>query len=283
MEKITLDDIYELLDGVHKYSGYLMCICPFHDDTNPSCRVTERGYWCMSCSAHGSLPYLYSHLFGKPMGPKAKRKWNPAARIWNTWLDRFGTVQKVTELAHNQLKENKIFQVYLERRKISTEINKLYLGYLDGYYIFPIKNQIGEIKGAVARASPSIQTKENRYTVSPDCEIKLYVPNWDKVKDTKNIFVCFGTLDSVSLDIAGYPSMTGLSGQELNSDNLTMRKLHYLITDRGEERKGLKLSSRMGWRMKLLRLDYPDDCKDIQDIHVKCGIEKLKELIDKEI
>lgn len=279
-QKVSLDDVGELLEGFHKYDGYGMALCVFHDDHSPSMRVYEFGYKCMSCGAKGSLEYLYSRLSGNVV-IREKRKFNPSQRIWYDWADKYGSVKDIAKLAHQELLHHPERGQYLKNRMIETQIPTGKLGFLDGYYTFPVRNQYDEVIGIVARASPTIQTRENRYTVSPHCDQKLYVPNWRKVLHDDYLYVCYGTLDAWSLLMAGYAGLTGISGQELNFRNLDQfRKPMYLIPDRGEERKTLELQTKLDWRGMSLFLQWPEDTKDLNGVHMKYGLDKVKEIIE---
>ena len=41
------------------------------------------------------------------------------------------------------------------------------------------------------------------------------------------------------------------------------------IPDKGEEKEANRIASQLDWRGKVLKVEYPDDCKDINDVHVK--------------
>ena len=278
---LTLDDVKDYLDGYKQYSGYGMCLCPFHDDHSPSLMVSDRGYKCKSCGAKGSLSYLYQKVSGRIIQPK-KKSYSRATRIWDEWGDRFGSIKNIADIAHGELTRCQELGNYLWNRKFGVDMVVMgHIGYLDGFYTFPVKDEYGQIQGMVLRASPTIQTADTRYSVSPNCPVKLYVPSWKAIRHATEIYVCYGTLDAWSLTMAGYPAVTGISGQELNWENLNRFQLPmWGIPDYGEERSMMLLQSELGWRLKMLRLDYPDGCKDIQDIHKNFGIETLKTLIE---
>jgi len=280
MSHLTLDDLRDYLDQYHPYNGYSMAVCPFHDDHSPSLRVTELGYKCKSCHAKGSLTKLYSHVTGRPI-QKTKREYNPSAYIWNNWIEEYGSVQETCKVAHMQILGKPDLGHYLYKRGLTQyQINMGYLGFLGGYYIFPIKDELGKIQGAVARASPTIQTKRNRYSASKDCPVKLYVPSWDAVNKSNEIYVCYGTVDAWSLLMAGYPSVTGISGQEFNASHLDQfRKVIYIIADKREHESAIHLQSQLGWRGRRLDLDW-EDSKDCNDIHVNFGLDVLREKIE---
>ena len=277
---ITLDDVRDHLEGFKSYGGYGMAICPFHDDHSPSMRVSDHGYKCMSCGAKGGLSFLYQTVSGRIV--TRQKTYNRATKIWDDWMDRFGSIKSICSIAYTELTRCQDLGDYLWKRGFTMDtVVAGKLGYLDGFYTFPVKDEYNEIQGLVVRASPTIQTKDTRYSVSPNCPVKLYVPSWKSIRHATEIYVCFGTLDAWSLTVAGYPAVTGISGQELNWENLNRFNLPmWGIPDVNEEKSMFGLQRELGWRMKVLRLDYPDDCKDIQDVHRKYGLEKLKLLIE---
>lgn len=274
-------DFGDYLDGWHLYNGYAMANCVWHDDHNPSMRVSERGYFCLSCGAGGSLNRLHQKVGNVPHLPVPYSP-NPSAQIWGRWEEKFGDIKSICSIAHRSILNDPNLGNYLYKRGFDAVSIKFgILGYLEGYYVFPIRDEWGEVQGAVIRASPTIQTKTNRYSVYPNSEVKIYVPDWDEVKKAERLYVCYGIIDAWALHFAGYASITGISGQELNAENLTQfRKPMTGISDLGEESNMVRLQSQLGWRMQAIRLDYPDGCKDISDIYMKHGKEKLRELIE---
>lgn len=41
-----------------------MCLCPFHNECTPSCKLYEKNYHCFGCQAHGDVIRLVQELFG---------------------------------------------------------------------------------------------------------------------------------------------------------------------------------------------------------------------------
>lgn len=280
--KITLDDLEEYLESFHRYSSYAMACCPFHDDSSPSLFITENGYYCKSdCGARGSLQKLYSHLSGRPI-QTSKKVYNPSAFIWDRWIEKYGSVLDACRVAHVQLSDRPELGEYLYKRGLTQyQITMGALGFLGGYYTFPIKDENNKIQGAVARASPTIQTKDNRYSASKNCPIKLYIPSWEAVNNSNEMYVCYGTLDAWSLLMAGYPAITGISGQEFRAEHLDQfRKRIYIVADKREEKSAVHLQRGLNWRGQRLDIQWLDGTKDINDIHVKYGLDIVKEKVE---
>lgn len=279
--KLTIDDVSDYLEQFHRYDGYGMACCPFHDDRSPSLLVSLNGYHCKSCDASGSLLKLYNHVSGRPVQVN-KKVYNPSAFIWDRWIEQYGSIEIACKVAHKQLQDRPELGEYLYKRKLTQEQIQLgYLGFLSGYYTFPIKDTLGKIQGAVARASPTIQTKDNRYSASKNCPVKLYIPSWDAVNDSNEIYVCYGTLDAWSLLMAGYPAVTGISGQEFRAEHLDQfRKRIYIIADKREEKSAIHLQRGLGWRGQRLDIQWLDGTKDINDIHKNYGLDTIKEKVE---
>lgn len=279
--RIQISDLEDYLEGFHQYDGYAMSCCVFHDDSNPSMVITPSSYICKSCGAHGSIEKLYAHASGRPV-QVTKKEYNPSAFIWDRWLEQYNEIWRVCNVAHNQLVERPELGEYLYKRGLTIrQIEQGRLGFLGGYYIFPIRDQDNKIQGAVARASPTIQTKNNRFSATKNCPIKIYTPDWLTLCTNDEICVCFGTLDSWSLFMAGFPALTGISGQQFSAEHLDQfRKIIYIIPDKNEEKSALHLQRGLGWRGRRLDIDFPDGCKDINDIHVKFGLDKVKQLVE---
>ena len=281
--KITLDDVEDYLEQFHPYNdrAYAMAVCPFHDDHAPSLQVGQHRYYCKSCGASGSLKYLYAYISGRPIQPQ-KKVYNPSAFIWDRWTEKYGSVLDACRVAHIQLSDRPELGEYLYKRGLTQyQIAMGVLGFLGGYYIFPIKDADGKIQGAIARASPTIQTKDSRYSASKNCPVKIYVPNWKAVLEENEIYVCFGTLDAWSLLMAGYPSITGISGQQFQAELLDQfRKRIYIVADKREEKSAVHLQRGLGWRGQRLDIQWSDGTKDINNIHTKFGLDTVKEKIE---
>lgn len=280
MTTITLDEVAEYLEQWKQYTGYGMALCVFHDDHNPSMRVWDTGFKCQQCGEKGSLHRLYEKVSGRVI-LREKKSYNSSAILWRNWHEKFGSVQNIAKVAHQNLLSNPNSGHYLKQRGIDDQIKKGKLGFLDGYYTFPVHNEYEQIEGLVARASPTIQTKSNRYTVSEQCPVKLYVPDWRRVRNDEYLYVCYGTIDAWTLYKAGFAGITGISGQELSFTNLDrFRKPMFIIPDKGEEKSALELQCKLGWRGMSLFPEWPEGTKDLNGVHTQYGIEKVKELIE---
>lgn len=277
---ITLDDVAPYLEQWREYSGHAWSLCPFHPDTRPSFSIWEHGFkcWSASCGKTGSLEYLYSQVSGKVV--IREKTYDPSSWIWSNWNKKFGNYTEIAKFAHHNLLANPQYGNYLVTRGIDGQIKAGMFGYLEGYYIFPIRDQYNQVQGLTARVSPTIQTKNNRYSVTRDCPVKFYTPNWKRLKASEEIYLCFGTLDVWTLEMLGLAGITGLSGQEFSAKLLDdFRKPIYIIPDLGEENKAIELQVELGWRGMTLQIPWPEDSKDLNDVQTKHGLDTVSSLL----
>jgi len=59
-----------------------------------------------------------------------------------------------------------------------------------------------------------------------------------------------------------------------------LRKPVYIIPDFHEEDDARQLASQLGWRGHVLDVNYPDECKDMNDILIKYGEQKVLEVLN---
>lgn len=273
----TLDDIRDLLH-MPGSGAYIMIVCPFHDDHNPSCKVDSRGYFCFGCSARGSLDYLHNKLVDPNYVPPPRE---PFKSPWWKWYDRYGSDEGICKAAHANILRIPLYGKYLERRGIANAVGDLLIGYLDKHFTFPIFDPSGKIVGMVARALDGGPTK---YITAPGQEEMLYVPDWEHVTEASYAIVVYGIIDAITLFLLGYPAVTGSAGKYLPAKLLTdFRKPVFVVPDLGEEDAASNLFRYMGWRGNIVCIDYPEGTKDANDLLTHGHTKLLKETLDNAI
>jgi len=269
-----LDRIADRLDRVSRYGNYIVSLCPFHDDQNPSFFVYEDFYICKSCGKQGKPEQLLRKL-DKSFRPRPKLAYskNPFTK----WLQEF-SLYELWSASSKLLWKHPQMGTYLHRRGITEKIiSRLMIGYRDGWYIFPVLSPKGKIIGAVARNSDN--KSRLRYMTPAGQEMMLYCPNWDRVINSRNLIVVYGTIDAVSLEVLGVPAVTGTLGKRLDPRLFdTIRKNIYIIPDSGEEKEAHLLASQLGWRGNVIKIKYPYGTKDVNDLLTKKP-EVLEEIV----
>lgn len=276
-----LDEIIDRLPNSHRYEGYISALCIFHQDTIPSLLIYPDHYYCLACGAKGRTTHLLAELEGHIILPSIKSL-NP--HLWNYLSEDFDIEDVVIEAQH-RLQQNPDNLFYLTHdRKLSSKILKeLGVGYLDGFFIFPIVGEHREVQGIVARAGSVTQELFNvRYLVPPHQPALLYFSNRELVNRSNTIYVTFGILDAITLSMLDLPAISGTLGHNIPVELFKdIRKQLVFLPDgdRADDKTVSKIVSQLGWRGKILKLDYPNDCKDVNEVFCRYGENELRSLI----
>ena len=270
-----LDRIEDRLDRVSRYENYLLALCPFHDDHNPSFFVYEDFYICKSCGKRGKPEDLLKKLdISFRPRPTRVNYQNPFTK----WLREMDLETLCTRSAI-LLKKFPHMGTYLHNRGMDQELlGKIGVGYRDGWYIFPIENFKRKFIGAVARNGDN--KSRLRYMTPAGQEMMLYCPNWSRLRASSSVILVYGILDSVSLESVGLASVTGTLGKRLDPELLRdIRKNIYISPDNGEEKEAGILASKLGWRGHIININYPYGTKDVNDLLTKRP-EVLEEILN---
>jgi hypothetical protein len=271
-----LDALSEKLEGKN-YGHYLAVLCIFHSDSRPSLMIYEDYYNCLSCGAHGTTKSLYKQVCSNTMlllQPKKQDYSNP----WTRWT-RNDTLGHVLKTSWQTMCSQPSLGNYLTNRKIDPATQRrLGIGYRDDWFTIPIRDEHRKIVGAVARANGETNTSKSRYVVPHEQNTELlYAPDWEKVLDQPIVYLVFGILDAVSLDILGHATISTTGGKHLNPEALnSLRKRIVIIPDFGEEPEAQYLAKELGWRGNVMKVDYPDNLKDVNDLLVHDRLDLLE-------
>lgn len=276
---MILTELENYLEGVTWHGDYLSACCVFHEDNNPSMLVFDNGFKCLSCNERGSLQKLLTEL-NRSDFVKRDRVFSKSGTPWGRLL----SARSIPELAwdaHQLIKRNPSQGYYLRRRGIAEAIDELRLGWMEGYYFFPILSKTKQVIGLVIRGGESIeQLAGTTYLIPPDQPPMLYVPSWKLIEEQEEIRLVYGIIDAITLFLLGKAVVTGSAGKFSNPELLdSIRKPIIIIPDHNEDEDGLKLASNLGWRGKVNRILYPEDSKDCNDLFLKHGEQYLLSVI----
>lgn len=272
---VDLSEIRESLSRASLHGNYLTALCPFHEDNNPSFFVNEEYFYCMSCQKGGPTSKLLDILDGNVHTyedvPMAK---NP----FNWWLKKYGTLTEAMVRAYRTGQSFPGQMDYMQDRGITSDSIKRYrLGWMDGWITFPALDKNNRVTGATAR----LISGNARY-MTPHGQDKnvLFVPDWRLNTIFSYLYIVFGIVDALTLAQQGYPVVTTMVGVGVSDPTPyeDFRKPLYVLPDRGEADRGAKLVRNLGWRGKLFTPDWPEGCKDINDVYCRDG-ELLKNLM----
>lgn len=255
---VDLDEIAEHLDHATQYEGYIVSLCPFHDEHRPSFFVYPDKYRCASCGASGSTKQLLAKISGIVATPSFEDFSNPFSR----WLS-YRTLAKTLKLAWESPPST-----YLRARGIEDKVQKkLGLGILENWITFPVRDESGKIIGAVARRGEN-NPSTSKYVIPKGQDANLlYTPSWERISRRKTIYITFGILDAISLHILGASAFSTTCGMQMDTRYLDkIRKRIVFIPDKGEEAQAQRFASKLGWRGAVMRCHWTDDFKDVNDL-----------------
>jgi DNA primase len=271
------DTLLERMEG-RKYNDYFSAFCPFDTHKSPALLVYEDGFVCLSCGKKGSLKYLNTFT-GSHFIPQRNDTVSRILPLWRNWEQRYGDLEGIVDAAHRTLKKYPKFQTYFKERKIYEYVDEGTLGYLEGWITFPVIDRSHSVCDIVVRSTHSDMDKGNRYVVHPslvDVHRQLYCPSWDRIDNSKTVYVVYGIIDAISLHLAGLPSVTGVTGKSLKAEQLLpLGKRFVIVPDDGEEREAHILANKIGWKAKVKQLSYPEGTKDCDDVRRIYGNEYL--------
>jgi len=260
-----LDEVLERLDYAKRYGDAVWGLCPFHSDSRSSFMVHADRYYCQACGAKGTTKSLLDKLSGHIARPMPDSFHNPFTK----WLKQ-DTLANTLKLAWQQLKKHP--SVYLRKRGVTDEwqIN-LGLGILDDWITFPIRDNNMKIIGAVARANETNPSPAKYVVPNNQDPNMIYVPDWKLFNDAVIIYATFGILDAVSLVIYGAGAFSTTNGKRLNDVSVLdkVRKRIIFLPDKGEESEAKQIAKKLGWRGAVMKVNYPDDSKDFNDLFCK--------------
>jgi hypothetical protein len=272
---ITYKQVIARLDQMHDYGHYAAALCPFHDDHNPSLMVNTGGwFYCKTCGASGRFEDLWRRL----QGWSSTRPVSAPTSFATPYLPSdLRELEIIVEDAHDMLSQYlDSLGWYLQMRGVCGRVEACHLGWYKGWYTIPCftkeVNRIHQraLQGVIARASPHIQEASGvRFHQPKGQKPIMYCPDWQLLENAEYLVIVFGMFDALTLAELRVPVVTTTAGQDsFNPDWLSWwRKRIIVIPDKGEEVQGVKLAGAFGWRSRLLRLEFPEGCKDPADFH----------------
>ena len=271
---INYSDFLHKLPGAEDKGRYIVATCPFHQDNSPSLLIFPDGWFhCLAatCSRSGTWKTLWNKLEGQPVQVHIETRIHYKSP---SGLTEFESREKLAYQAYIDLTHFTTFQWYLEMRGLVDAIDIHEIGYHRGWYTFPVRDRDYRFENVIFRAAPHVQYALDGVRYWADGKPTMYVPDWHLLNKSDYILMVFGIMDALTLNKFRYPVVTPTHGYIFDANWLNAyRKPIYVIPDKGEEREALELVSNMGWRGKMVRIEYPVGMKDANDF-LRAGREK---------
>jgi len=269
---VQYTDFLHKMRGAEDKGKYIVAPCPFHQDESPSLLIFKDGWFhCLGadCARSGTWKTLWNKLSGQPLYVQPEKRIHYKAP---QGLFDYESREELAYQAHLHLVQfNRGW--YLEMRGLADAIEIHEIGYHRGWYTFPVWDRDYKFETVIFRAAPHVQDAiDMRYWA--DGKPSMYVPDWRLLNKENYLVIVFGIMDALTLNKFRYPVVTPTHGHVFDPNWLaSYRKPIYVMPDKGEEKAGLRLLGELGWRGKLIRLDYPDGMKDANDF-LRAGQEK---------
>ena len=266
----------ERLQG-RSYTGYFSSVCPFHNDHSPSMLVFGGGrFLCLTCRTTGTHQFLANRL--KIIHTPIIKNSNILPR-WKSWESQWGDLYGIVSHAHEMLSFYPQYMGYYRTRKLDKFVNVGNFGMLDEWAVFPVYDKSGQLVDTIVRSTGG--KGDTRYVVHPsDGTRPLYSPNWKRVLENDTVFIVFGILDTWALEDIELPCITSLSGKSVNLESIkVLNKRGVFVPDDGEVAEAHMYANALGWKYKVRSVQYPDGCKDPDEIRRHFGSELLKTLL----
>ena len=267
------------LEKIKRYDGYIATVCPWHDDNKPSLLVFDDGWFtCLACEKRGTVDMLVSKLNGASdvhlnRISSGNEKADRLPDVPTSQMDR----EEWSWMAHLFLLNDPSTGWYLTLRGIEDSIEKQQIGWSNGWYSFPFFGETGKFMGMVLRASAYVQRDTgHRYYIPRGQKPSMFVPDWNLIRQKPYLFVVYGIIDAIALAQLRIPVVTTSGGKNSFNDFWLKdyRSRIFVLPDKGEETTAHHLVSGLGWRGKVVQLNYPDGFKDPADF-LQHGKEQL--------
>lgn len=131
------------------------------------------------------------------------------------------------------------------------------------------------------------RTADKRFKLEQGCELILY--GLDDVRADEPLVIVEGQMDKLSLEEAGYtncvslPNGANINGEWLESAKTQLDSVAHFILAGDNDQPGRQCMDELARRLGLercYRLEWPEDCKDANDVLVKHGREAVIEAVE---
>jgi twinkle protein len=285
---VRIEDIVGKYVKLKKSSTGYVGLCPFHNEKTPSfnTRKDKNSFKCFGCgkggnaidfvSLHDNLGFVdavkrVAELSNFTLEEDSKEILKPIHRLEKLSKEFLENFENVRKISNNTLLRFGVTEGLEWMPKAKKEIKVVCFNYLRNGELINIK----------------FRGKNKDMKLAKDAELIFY--NLDAIQETEDCVIVEGEVDCLSLYEAGiYNCVSVPNGANSNLkyiDNcyeyFINKKKIIIATDNDEA--GRKLRDELMFRFGVDRcymVDFPEDCKDSNDVLVKHGKDVLKRVIE---
>lgn len=279
-------DFVKLKKTGNEYTG----LCPFHTEKTPSFKVSpgKEIYKCFGCGKSGdAISFLMEH---EKLSYTDSIKW--LAKKYSVEVEE--TNKQFKKPLPRLEKVNKKVIEYFETRGISNNTLLRFKITESKEFMQQLKQDAQVICFNYFKNSELINIKfrgpNKSFKLEKDAELIFY--NLDSIQDEKEVVIVEGEIDCLSMHESGIYNSVSVPNGAVAKGTQNLQYLDncwqyfegklkiILATDNDEPGKLLKeeLARRLG-KERCFVVNYPEDCKDANDVLIKFGKDAVKQLI----
>ena len=286
-ETVSLYDIINDEIKLKKSGSYYITKCPFHDEKTPSFKIKQKDnhFKCFGCGAYGDMidfiVKLKSLSFQNAVRYIASQK--------NFELEE--TSNEIEKPQPRLEKIDKVYIDYFENRGISNNTLLRFKVTQANEWMPDVQTEIPVVCFNYFRDDELVNIKfrgrNKSFKLVKNAELIFY--NLDAIKDDDTAVIVEGEIDCMSMYEAGIYNCVSVPNGA-GSNNLTyidncinhLIDKKYIVIAVDNDDAGNKLKDELIRRLDIERcfyIEYPEGCKDANDILIKHGKDYLKSLI----
>jgi twinkle protein len=286
-ETVSLYDIINDEIKLKKSGSYYITKCPFHDEKTPSFKIKQKDnhFKCFGCGAYGDMidfiVKLKSLSFQNAVRYIASQK--------NFELEE--TSNEIEKPQPRLEKIDKVYIDYFENRGISNNTLLRFKVTQANEWMPDAQTEISVLCFNYFRDDELVNIKfrgrNKSFKLVKNAELIFY--NLDAIKDDDTAVIVEGEIDCMSMYEAGIYNCVSVPNGA-GSNNLTyidncinhLIDKKYIVIAVDNDDAGNKLKDELIRRLDIERcfyIEYPEGCKDANDILIKHGKDYLKSLI----
>lgn len=285
---VILFDIIKDEIELKAQGNYYVSKCPFHNEKTPSFKLkkTDTRFKCFGCGASGDvIDFIVKH---KSIGFQDAVRY--VAQKANFTLEE--STKEVSKPQERLEKIDKLYIEQFEKRGISNNTLLRFKITQSVEWMYKAQSEIPVVCFNYYRDDELVNIKfrgkDKDFSLVKGAELILY--NLDAIKDTDIAVIVEGEIDCLSMYEAGIYNCVSVPNGAAKTNNLTYidNCIEYLLNKKkiiiavDNDEIGIKLKEELARRLDIDRcfyLQYPEDCKDANDILIKYGKQSLKELV----